>query len=201
MKINYHNFTEKKKSYQSHKKNKHNIARYFWTWFLSIDANLSQITFSLITSTLIPPHYILSAGRLSPDQPGNEEIFEFFFTVLMSTASMRTMFYILSFLSLTTKNFGAVDSSRAHEPLQKLLLCFHHLNSCWRWVSPHILFVLSAYFDGYFVVSDLENIKWLLGVCIWNFIFECWWYHQHLCPSRANLFYSSGTPYERKALA
>ena len=103
LKINYHNFTEKKKSYQSHKKNKHNIARYFWTWFLSIDANLSQITFSLITSTLIPPHYILSAGRLSPDQPGNEEIFEFFFTVLMSTASMRTMFYILSFLSLTTK--------------------------------------------------------------------------------------------------
>ena len=37
------------------------------------------------------------------DQPGNKEIFEFFFTVLMSTASMRTVFYILSFLSLTTK--------------------------------------------------------------------------------------------------
>ena len=103
LKINYHNFTEKKNLIKVTRKKKHNIARYFWTWFLSIDANLSQITFSLITSTLIPPHYILSAGRLSPDQPGNEEIFEFFFTVLMSTASMRTMFYILSFLSLTTK--------------------------------------------------------------------------------------------------
>ena len=93
------------------------------------------------------------------DQPGNKEIFEFFFTVLMSTASMRTVFYILSFLSLTTKKFGPVDSSRAHEPLEKLLLCFHHLNSCCGWVSPHILFVLSVYFNGYIVVTLMENIN------------------------------------------
>ena len=47
---------------QLHQKNI-NLSRYFWTWFISIVANLQQITtFSLITSTLIPPHYTLLAG-------------------------------------------------------------------------------------------------------------------------------------------